>query len=132
MLDILKDEKTDRAPDILSYSSKVLCEIVKEYSEDMPVYIRELSLDDYFSEQVTGKHAIMTIQNAWKVNKKAFVINKRSNELHYNAGQTYDADRIIKELPETLEPRRSREIVIMRLDEAKKYFEIDFKKILFW
>lgn len=132
LLEILKDEKTDRAPDILSYSSKVLCQIIEEFSEEVPAYIRELSLDDYFSEQVTGKNAIMIIQNAWKVNKRAFRINKRNNELHYNAGQTYDADRIIKELPETLEPRRSREIVIMRLDEAKKYFEIDFKKVLFW
>ena len=131
LLEILKDEQNERAPDILAYSSKILCDIFNEFAEEVPAYVRELSLEDYFSEQVTGKNAILTIQNAWKANRKAFSINNKSNELHYNAGQNYDADRIIKELPETLEPRRSREIVIMRLDEAKKYFEIDFKKNIF-
>lgn len=68
---------------------------------------------------------------AWKVNRKAFVINKKNNELRYNAGQTYEADRIIKELPETLEAHKSREIVIMSLEEAKEFFQIDFKKNIF-
>ena len=69
--------------------------------------------------------------NAWKVNRKAFVINKKNNELRYNAGPTYKADRIIKELPETLEAHKSREIVIMSLEEAKELFQIDFKKNIF-
>ena len=47
---------------------------------------------------------------------RLFVINKKNNELRYNAGQTYEADRIIKELPETLEAHKSREIVIMSLE----------------
>ena len=59
------------------------------------------------------------------------VINKKNNELRYNAGQTYEADRIIKELPETLEAHKSREIVIMNLEEAKEFFQIDFRKGLF-
>ena len=60
-----------------------------------------------------------------------FVINKKNNELRYNAGQTYEADRIIKELPETLEAHKSRDIVIMSLEEAKEFFQIDFKKNIF-
>lgn len=124
-------EDAESAPDILACSSKALCDILNEYSENVPKYIRSLSLEDYFSEQVTGKYAIQTIQNAWKVNRKAFVINKKNNELRYNAGQTYEADRIIKELPETLEAHKSREIVIMSLEEAKEFFQIDFKKNIF-
>ena len=62
---------------------------------------------------------------------RIFVINKKNNELRYNAGQTYEADRIIKELPETLEAHKSREIVIMSLEEAKEFFQIDFKKNIF-
>ena len=50
------------------------------------------------------------------------------NELQYNAGQTYEVDRLMKELPETLEARKSREWVVMNLNEAKKFFGIDFKK----
>ena len=97
LLEILKDEQNERAPDILAYSSKILCDIFNEFSEEVPAYVRELSLEDYFSEQVTGKNAILTIQNAWKANRKAFSVKNKSNELHYNAGQNYDADRIIKE-----------------------------------
>ena len=88
-------------------------------------------MEDYFSEQVTGQNTITIIQNAWRVNKRAFKIDKRNNELRYYAGQTYDAERFMKELPETLEARRSNEWVIMLLDKAKEFFGIEFKKGLF-
>ena len=48
--------------------------------------------------------------------------------MRYNAGATWEAERILKELPETLEPHKSRDWVVMNLAEAKKFFEIDFKK----
>ena len=95
-------------------------------------YIRELSLEDYFSEHVTGKHAKTSIINAWKTSRKSFEISKKTNELRYNAGQTYEADRLMKELPETLEARKSREWVVMNLEEAKDFFGIDFKKSIIY
>lgn len=127
MLEQMKDESAE-SPDVLAVSSKVIVDIVSEYCSSVPKYIRELDLGDYFSEKVTGKFAIKTIQNAWKTSRKSFNVNKKRNELSYNAGQTYDAERIKKELPENLEVRKSREWIIMNLDEAKKYFEINFKK----
>ena len=77
---------------------------------------------------MTGKFAIKTIRNAWKTSKESFQINRRNNELRYNAGATYEADRLMKELPETLEPHKSREWVVMNLEEAQKYFELTLKK----
>ena len=71
-----------------------------------------------------------TIQNAWKTSRKSFVINYKNNELRYDAGAPYEADRLLKELPETLEARKSREWLVMDLDEAKHFFEIEFKKSL--
>ena len=62
----------------------------------LPSYIRQLSLDDYFSERVTGSYAIKTIQNAWKTSRSSFNISVRNNELRYNAGATWEADRILK------------------------------------
>ena len=50
---------------------------------------------------------------------------------HYNAGATYEADRILKELPETLEVRKSRDCLMMNMEEAQKFFGITFKKPLF-
>ena len=43
----------------------------------------------------------------------------------------YEADRLMKELPETLEARKSREWVVMRLDEAKEFFGVQFKPSFF-
>ena len=128
--DLLEELKsTEDAPDILSCSSQILLDIFKEYAEGtLPDYIRLLSLEDYFSEKVTGSYAIKTIQNAWKTSKRSFDISLRANELRYNAGVVWEADRIIKELPETLEAHKSREWIVMNLDAAKEFFGIEFKK----
>ena len=70
-------------------------------------------------------------RSKWKTSKDAFEIYPRTNELCYNAGATYEADRILKELPETLEVRKSRDCLMMNLEEAQKFFGITFKKSLF-
>ncbi len=131
LMETLKDDSTESAPDILHCSSRIIVDIINEHTDAIPVYIRPLSLENYFSEQVTGKYAIKTIQNAWKTSRKSFVINKKNNELRYNAGMTYEADRLMKELPETLEARKSRDWVIMNLEEARHFFELPFKQSLF-
>ena len=126
LIETMKSDDTESAPDILKVSSEIIVAIIGKY-KDLPVYIRPLSLESYFSEEVTGKHAIQAIRSAWKTSRKSFKIDKRTGELRYNAGQTYEADRLIKELPETLEARKSREWVVMNLEEAKIFFGIDFK-----
>ena len=132
LLNTMKDDDMESAPDIMKISSVILLEIIAQFtSEEVPAYVRELSLQDYFSEQVTGNHAIRTIQTAWRVNRKCFSIDKRANKLTYDAGQSYEADRIVKELPETLVPRKSRNLVIMNLDEACEFFGVQFRKSAF-
>ena len=82
-----------------------------------------------------GKKLAERVENgtlhAWKTSKDSFEIYPRTNELCYNAGATYEADRILKELPETLEVRKSRDCLMMNLEEAQKFFGITFKKSLF-
>jgi hypothetical protein len=132
MLDKLKSEDAE-APDILAASSQTLCDIIREhYTDTVPLFVRELTLEDYFSEKVTGSHAIKTIRNAWDVSKKTFTVDRKTEQLRYNAGQTWEADRIIKELPEDLEALKSREWIIMDLDKACDFFGIDFKKRRLW
>lgn len=131
LLEQMKDDEQDSAPDILKTSSQVLMEIFEEYGpEELPEYIRTLSLEDYFSEKVTGGYAIKIIRDAWKTSRDSFEVYPRTNELCYNAGATYEADRILKELPETLEVRKSRDCLMMNLEEAQKFFGITFKKPL--
>lgn len=129
LLEQLKDDSIETTPDILAESSQVLMDIFQTYSkEPLPEYIRPLSLEDYFSEKVTGSYAIKTIRNAWQTSRSSFDLSEKSNELRYNAGATWEAERILKELPETLEAHKSRDWVVMNLDEAKKFFDLSFKK----
>ena len=129
MLNELKSDEDAEAPDILAVSSQILCTIIREHHKgEIPPFVRELTLEDYFSEKVTGSHAIKAISSAWKINNKAFTVDKKSGQLRYNAGQTWEADRIIKELPEDLEAHKSREWIIMDLDKAREFFGINFKK----
>lgn len=129
LLEELKDEELTAAPDILKVSSEIICDILSEYNDEkIPEYIRNLTLDDYFSERVTGAYARKTIQNSWMVNRKSFVINPKTNQLRYNTGQTWEVDRILKELPEDLRAIKSREWIIMDLDKACDFFDVNFKK----
>lgn len=131
LLESMKDDEADCAPDILKKSSEIIFEIISEHTTEIPDYVRYLSLEDYFGEAVTGKNAKKTIQRAWKTSKKEFVVNEKTDELRYNIGNPIDADRLLKELPETLEGRKSREWIVMNLTEARKFFELDFKQSFF-
>lgn len=129
LIENLKEDESEAAPDILEVSSQTIYEIISEhFCGELPPYIRRLTLDDYFSEKVTGSQVIKTIRTAWEINKTAFEVNKKHAQLRYNAGQTWEADRIMKELPEDLEAHKSREWIVMDLDAACKFFNIDFRK----
>lgn len=129
LVEKLQDPKSDHAPDILAYSSRILLDMFAEYtSQELPPYMRPLKLENYFNDRITAGYAMKTIRSAWKINPTSFEISTRANELRYNAGETWEADRILKELPENLEAYKSREWVVMKLDEAKNFFAVNFKK----
>lgn len=129
LLNEIKSDDIETAPDILKISSEIIYQIIKEHSDiELPQYVRLLTLDDYFNEKITGSQAINEMKNAWKVNKKAFDVNKKLSQLTYNTGQVWEANRILKELPEDLEPYKTREHIVMDLDKASEFFEIDFRK----
>ena len=129
MMDQLKDENPEsECPDILRVSSEVLYDIFSAHESDLPPYVRKLSLEDYFSEKVTGKYAIQVIKTAWTSNPNSFEVDERAGTVRYDAGVNWDADRLMKELPENLCAKRSRDSVIMELDEAREFFGIDFRR----
>jgi hypothetical protein len=129
MLEDLKSDDDTEMPDILTVSSEIICSILKQYSSDnLPSFIRIVTLEDYFGEKVTGLHAINTIRSAWKINRKAFVIERKQGELRYNAGHVWEVDKILKELPEDLKAHKSREWIVMDLDKACEFFSVNFKK----
>jgi hypothetical protein len=94
-------------------------------------FVRELSLSDYFDSKVIADAAIKKIKDAWKHNKQAFHIDKRADELRYDAMNYYEAAHIVKEPPAELEARRICESVAIRLANTREFFEVDFKDRLF-
>jgi hypothetical protein len=133
LIDELMDQAIEYNPDILAEASSIFYEILSEYTDvELPIFIRRLSLDDYFGEKITSSQAIDTIRRAWMINKKAFSFDKKQNTLTYNAGQNWDASYIVKELPEDLEAKQSRELVVFDIDKASRFFEIDFRKEFGW
>lgn len=68
LLEEIKCDENESAPDILAVSSAIIVSIIKEHTEeDLPAFVRELTLDDYFSERVTGSYAMKVICDAWKI-----------------------------------------------------------------
>lgn len=129
LLEVLKDDHSECAPDILAASSQVLLDIFMDYiPQELPSYIRVLTLEDYFSEKVTGSYTIKTIRSAWLTSRSSFAISEHANQLRYNAGAPYEADRILKELPETLRAHKSRDWVVMDLRVAREFFDVPFRK----
>jgi hypothetical protein len=131
-LEILRsDEDIKLSPDILAASSGVLVSIIRENAKDAPEFVRELSFTDYFGSKIIADAVIKKIKAAWKHHKKAFVIDKKADELRYDAMEYHDAARIVKELPAELEARHILNSVVIRLSKAREFFEIDFKNRLF-
>jgi hypothetical protein len=129
LMNALKSDDQNEAPGILEISSKILFELIHEHSDrTLPVYVRPLTLEDYFGDKATGAQVIKKIKTAWQVNRKAFDISRKTGQLRYNAGESWEASYILKELPEDLEASKSREWIIMDLDKASVFFEIDFKR----
>ena len=87
-----------------------------------------MPLEDFFGEKEPGRFVLKTTRKAWQTSRSSFEISERANELRYNAGATWEADRILKELPETLEPHKSRDWIVINLEEAREFFDIPFKK----
>jgi len=133
LLEQIKNDASESLPDVLNCSSKVLLEIFTESlsNEKCPSYIRELSLKDYFDEKKTGVSAINSIKKAWKINPKSFRQNRALNELMYHVGDNIDSNRIVKQLPENLEAKKIGQDIIMKLNESREFFGVNFKRGLF-
>ncbi len=133
LLEILKTEgDLSEIPDILNESSLILYDIISENSgEQLPEYICELQYNDYFGSSVLGKNTKEKIRRAWENNNKCFSVKIRQNELAYDTGDIYEPKRIRDELPESLEAKISRTKIIMRLDKAKEFFGINFRRTIF-
>lgn len=134
MKDKMNKEEKDYVPDILKESSKMLRNIFVEYSSALPSYIRELDFNNYFGDLVVGKNAMDKIINAWHYQNEQFEIKKKENKLIYKApeGSTHELTYLANELPAKLKAKHFGKTLTMDLDVAKEFFEINFKKRLFW
>jgi NgoFVII restriction endonuclease. len=96
------DEKSSGV-DILALSSEVLMDLFTQYSdENLPVYISHVKTLNYFEPKILSSHIIEKINTAWDCNRNAFVVDKKSNILRYNASDIDDAEDILIALPNNL------------------------------
>ena len=92
----------------------------------------EAYYSDYFGSISIGQKAKDQILRDWRHNPENFRMLKKQNQLVYDAGEHgYDADNLIKILPEVLEATRSGTKVVMLLDKAEEFFGVKFKRRLF-
>lgn len=127
----LQDENFKDVVDLIALSSKILNSIIKEHIQDIPSFMQEVSLQNFFDEHQTSATAITTIQEMWKTCSEMFDIFKKKNILQIRYDQSYLAINMKKQLPANLCPEVMGSNLQMKLDEAEKFFGIKFYKP-FW
>ncbi len=128
--DVAKDEEW--CPDIFDLASKVFLSLMKTYHPDIPAWMTPLVYGDYFGYNNIVINAREFFKEEWTHNKDSFKIFRQKNQLEYDAGEhKYDATNICNQLPEVLEAKQHQTKVIMKLDEAEKFFGITFRRGLF-
>jgi len=127
-----ENNEEDWVPDIFALSSKVILGIYEEMGMTPPDYVQQLEYSDYFGSISIGQKAKDHILRDWQHNPDNFHVLRKQNQLVYDAGEHgYDADNLIKILPEVLEATRSGTKVVMLLDKAEEFFGVKFKRRLF-
>ncbi len=116
--------------DIFKISSRVIVDIFNEYLGEVPDYVKELSLSDYYGPEVTGRNAIRKIKDAWNSEPQSFRVDKQKNLLIYSFPDSavYEIKYLIDELPARLNAKKNAHSLTMNLDEAEKFFNLKFKR----
>ena len=119
----------DWVPDVFAMSSNVILSVYEEVGMTPPDYVRQLEYSDYFSSANIAQKAKDKILRDWRHNQNNFKILRKQNQLVYQPGDYgYEADNLIKTLPEVLEAARSGTKIIMHLDKAEEFFGVRFRK----
>lgn len=120
-------------PDVFALSSRIIVGIFTDYFDEVPTYIREVTYEDYFGYSNNVVNEIRDkIRFEWQHNRKAFVVNRKTQTVEYTAGErAFEADKICNALPEFLQAKKSGTKVVMKLREAEEFFGIKFKSRLF-
>ena len=119
-------------PDIFAISSDTIIEIYSDFDIELPSHITPLKYSDYFEHNTLEEQIREKIIFEWNHNRDAFKVLRKQNLLEYTAGEkVYQAKRVRESMPPALLARVSGRKVVMRLDEAEKFFGIHFKNKLF-
>lgn len=113
---------------ILSISSKILSEIFKEYEENLPPFISELSLvGDYFDAMEMGYNAREALKIGLKIEPELFYIDHKENLLVYKDPNNDNKrlKNIQKELPVEWEAKIGLGSLMMNLEAAEKDLPLD-------
>lgn len=113
---------------ILSISSKVLSDIFKEYGENLPSFVSELSLvGDYFDAMEMGYNAREALKIGLKIEPELFYIDHKENLLVYKDPNNDNKrlKNIQKELPVEWEAKIGLGSLMLNLEAAEKDLPLD-------
>ena len=122
----------DCVPDIIRESSEMIVTIAKELVDDVPEYVCSCSYDDLMGDKAIGKNAIKKIRQAWASDNRSFSVSKKENTVRYQpeGGKEiyWQLKAITDEIPFSLNANIHGNTLTMDLDEACRFFQIDFTK----
>lgn len=101
-IELLQDEKYKEVVDLIKLSSDTLNEILREYAENLPECMNNVTLENYFDEHQTSATAIDSMQENWRTCSDMFSIYRKKNILQIRYGTPHEAVTMKKQLPTNL------------------------------
>lgn len=136
LIDKVCDEDAVSPADIFALSSQVLYGILLDAAgEPLPEYITEVSLIDYFDDNLVSAAMKDKVRKMWNNAPEVFDIYPRKNLLRIkfdsDGATKWDAKKIKDMCPKRLDAMLVNGTLTMRLDEARAFFDIEFRRGLF-
>lgn len=119
--------------DLYNVSSTIILEIFKDNALDLPDYMRPLTMKDYFDSRAINEIMIKFFQRQYRLNRDFFQVVKKNNQLIFEDKSASTVGkmtpmRIAESLPPEVEADVVGDKIVMRLDNAIKFFGIEFKE----
>ena len=122
-------------PDIFAVSSRVILSMAQDFfGKSLPPYMTPCDFNDYFGSRAVGRNAIQKIRRAWRFEPDAFRIYEKKGLIEYHIPDgvhSYELKYLKQELPASLKIQLTAHTLIMDLEAARRFFEIDFKPSFF-
>ena len=131
--DMIERIMNDKIVDIFAESSKVICDIIQEYT-DRPAFFRVYSKEDYLGSKSVSRRATQWLEEIVNNNPGMISIDKKRRRLKIDfSGMDTNTSKstmkmLLEELPPDILGEQAGNILTMDLDFIRKYTGLSFTK----